>query len=58
MYPGACLGFEVGGADYRVHKILPLIRMRELHVDGYVSRRGWKLHNIGSTTHWAVDDDQ
>ena len=28
--------------------------MHKLHMDGYISRHGWKLH----TTDWAVDDDQ
>ena len=48
---GACLGFEVGGAG---RKILLLMRMCELYMDGYISRRGWKLHS----TDWAVDDEQ
>ena len=37
-----------------MQKILPLKHMRELHMDGYISRHGWKLH----TTDLAVDDDQ
>ena len=37
---GTCLGFDAGGADYRMCKILPLMRIRELCVDWYNGRRG------------------
>ena len=51
------LGFEVGGCwlshAKRTCKVLPLVRMRELHMDSII-RRGCTLH----TNDWAVDDDQ
>ena len=51
---GACLGSEVGLSC--AHKILPFVCMHKLYMDGYISRRGWKLHNIHYID-WAVDDD-